>query len=112
MPVVAAIGLTVEQAMWPALAWACWLIGASCAALPDITVIQAAYEREASAGSSLHDKELKVLKAKCHDNNSNRFLCEVMFISVSDPTQRLYFDIVDVARTAEGWELKSGLCKR
>ena len=112
MPVGATIGLAVEEAMWSALAWACWLIGSSCAALPDITVIQAAYEREASSGSSLHDKELKVLKATCHDNSANRFLCEVMFISVSDPTQRLYFDIVDVARTAGGWELKSGLCKR
>jgi hypothetical protein len=40
------------------------------------------------------------------------FLCEVTFISKSDPSERLYFDIVAVARTAAGWELKSGLCKR
>jgi hypothetical protein len=103
--------------MWQALtgqtlAWVCALVGTSCATLPDITVIQAAYEREASSGSSLHDKELKVLKARCHDNSTDRFLCEVMFVSVTDPTERLYFDIVDVARTASGWELKSGLCKR
>jgi hypothetical protein len=98
--------------MWQALAWACSLLGVSCAALPDVSVIQAAYEREASSGSSLHDKELKVLQAKCHDSSPNRFLCEVMFISISDPTQRLYFDIVDVARTDTGFELKSGLCRR
>jgi hypothetical protein len=98
--------------MWQALAWACSLLGASCGAPPDITVIQAAYEREASSGSSLHDKELKVLQAKCHDSSPNRFLCEVMFVSTTDPTQRLYFDIVDVARTDAGFQLKSGLCKR
>jgi hypothetical protein len=37
---------------------------------------------------------------------------EVTFISRSDPMERLYFDIVAVARASDGWELKSGLCKR
>jgi hypothetical protein len=39
------------------------------------------------------------------------FLCEVTFISKSDPAERLYFDIVAVARAGDDWELKSGLCK-
>ena len=98
--------------MWQSIAWACSLIGLSCTTLPDMAVIQTAYEREASAGSKLHDKDLKVLKAKCHDEGNGPFLCEVMFISSSDPNERLYFDIVAVARTSDGWELKSGLCKR
>ena len=98
--------------MWQSIAWACSLIGLSCGAFPDMAVIQTAYEREASAGSKLHDKDLKVLNAKCHDQGGGPFLCEVMFISASDPNERLYFDIVAVARTSDGWELKSGLCKR
>jgi hypothetical protein len=98
--------------MWQALVWACSLVGLSCNSVPDMAAIQTAYEREASSGSNLHDKELRVLRAKCHDDSTDRFLCEVMFISNSDPSERLYFDIVAVARTGDGFELKSGLCKR
>ena len=90
----------------------CAMVALSCNSLPDIAVIQTAYEREASTGSTLHDTGLQVLQAKCHDNNADGFLCEVTFISKSDPTERLYFDIVSVARAGETWELKSGLCKR
>jgi hypothetical protein len=90
----------------------CALIGVACGSVPDITAIQAAYDREASAGSALHDKGLQVLQTKCHDSNSDRFLCEVTFVSKSDATERLYFDIVAVARADNGWDLKSGLCKR
>jgi hypothetical protein len=98
--------------MWQSIMWACSLVGLSCGSVPDMGMIQAAYEREASAGSNMHDKDLKVLKAKCHNTDSGPFLCEVMFISNSDPSERLYFDIVAVARNSDGWELKSGLCKR
>jgi len=98
--------------MWQALVWACSLVGLSCNAMPDMAAIQTAYEREASSGSPLHDKELKVLRAKCHDDSADRFLCEVMFVSNSDPEERLYFDIVAVVRARGGFELKSGLCKR
>ena len=69
-------------------------------------------EHEASAGSTLHDNGLQVLQTKCHDDSADKFLCEVTFISKSDPTERLYFDIVAVARAGGSWELKSGLCKR
>lgn len=98
------------------VAWACALIGLSCERFPNVSIIQSAYERESSAGSRLHDRELKVLEAKCHDNAGepagNKFLCEVTFISTADPTERLYFDIVAVARKGDNWELTSGLCKR
>lgn len=92
--------------------WACSLVGLACASAPDVSIVQTAYEKEASAGSSLHDKGLKILKTKCHDRDGGGFLCEVMFVSSTDPTERLYFDIVAVAQTDNGWQLKSGLCKR
>jgi hypothetical protein len=91
--------------------WLCALVAAACNQAPDVATIQAAYESEAASGSNLHDKNLQILKAKCHDAASG-FLCEVMFISKGDPTERLYFDIVSVDRIAETWQLKSGLCKR
>ena len=99
--------------MWLTAGWMCTLIGVACGAVPDIAIIQTAYEREASAGNALHDKGLQVLEAKCHEpNGADAFLCEVTFISKSDPTERLYFDIVAVVRVRDGWQLKSGLCKR
>jgi hypothetical protein len=97
--------------MWQGIVWACSLVGWSCASLPDMAAIQTAYEQEAAAGSKLHDKDLKVLKANCHDEGKRPFLCEVMFISTTDPSERLLFDVVAVSRRGDGWELKSGLCK-
>jgi hypothetical protein len=98
--------------MWQPLVWACSVVGLACQSLPDMAAIQTAYDREAASGSALHDKDLKVLHAKCHDENNGPFLCEVTFVATTDPNQRLYFDIVAVTRIASGWELKSGLCKR
>jgi hypothetical protein len=102
--------------MWSAdlVLWACSLIGVSCGAdaTPNLSIIQSAYEREASNGSKLHDKGLKVLEASCDDHVGDRYLCQVTFLSTEDPTQRLYFDVVAVAHNDRGWELKSGLCKR
>jgi len=101
--------------MWQCIVWACSVLGMSCGVLPSVAVIQAAYEREEAAGSTLHSKDLKVLQAKCHDNSGGRFLCEVTFTVASnsqDPNQRLYFDVIAVARTPDGWVLKSGLCRR
>jgi hypothetical protein len=93
--------------------WACTLIGLSCdPSTPDVAVIQSAYERESSNGSKLHDLGLKVLEASCDDGATGRFLCQVTFLSKDDPSQRLYFDVVAVARTDKGWKLESGLCKR
>jgi len=97
--------------------WVCSIFGLWCDRLPNLATIQSAYEREASADNKLHDKGLKVLNAKCHGYGEERVpsgqtLCEVTFISIDDPTERLYFDIVAVAQTDNGWVLKSGLCKR
>lgn len=86
----------------------CALIALTCNAAPDIAVIQTAYEREASAGSALHDTGLQVLQAKCHDNGADGFLCEVTFISKSDPTERLYFDVVAVARAGDAGNSRAG----
>jgi hypothetical protein len=44
-----------------------------------------AYEREASAASTLHDNGLQVLQAKRHDDGTDKFLCEVTFISKGEP---------------------------
>jgi hypothetical protein len=90
---------------------ACSLVGWLCAAAPDAAIIQAAYEREASAGGSLHDIGLRVLNAKCHGGDSG-YLCEVTFTASGDPNGRLYFDIVALAHSNDAWTLTSGLCKR
>jgi hypothetical protein len=93
--------------------WACALVGISCdASTPSVALIQSAYEHEASNGSKLHDRGLRVLEANCESGAAGGFLCQVTFLSKDDPGQRLYFDVVAVARTDTGWELKSGLCKR
>jgi len=98
--------------MWSAVQWICALVAMSCMGPPGVGVFQSAYEHEAATGNKLHDKDLQVLQSKCHDNGNDGYLCEVTFISKSDPTERLYFDVVAVAHASDGWELKSGLCKR
>jgi hypothetical protein len=101
--------------MWMAsfILWACSLVGMACdVSKPDVGVIQSAYEREESNGSKRHDRGLRVLEASCETAAAGGFLCQVTFLSKDDPSQRLYFDIVAVARTGTGWELESGLCKR
>lgn len=90
--------------------WLCALVAMSCNSAPDVTAIQTAYERAASADSALHDNSLQVLQAKCHRGDAQTFLCEITFISKGD-RERPYFDIVTVARAGDAWELKSGLCK-
>ena len=96
--------------MWQAK-WLCALLAMSCNSIPDIAAIQKAYEREASAGSTLHDNGLQVLQAECRDDGANKFICELTFISRGDP-ERPYFDVVSVAQAGEGWDLRGGLCKR
>jgi hypothetical protein len=96
--------------MWQAVGWMCSLLAMSCA-MPGVAVIQSAYEREETAGSNVHDLSLQVLQAKCHGDGTDKYLCEVTFISKNDPAERQFFDIVSVARADDGWVLKSGLCK-
>ena len=93
--------------------WACPLAAVSCTvSVPDVTIIQSAYDREASAGTNLHDKGLRVLAVTCDPRTGSPYLCQITFTSQDDPAQRLYFDIVAVEATPDGWELRSGLCKR
>jgi hypothetical protein len=96
--------------------WACSHVGVACGPVqqtPTMANIQAAYSREAAAGSKLHDPGLRLIEAQCDGKPSKgRYLCQVTFLSKSDPTQRLYYDIVAVAPITDGWELKSGLCKQ
>ena len=99
--------------MWQGVKWLCALVAMSCNSVPDIAAIQTAYEREASAGSIFHDNSLQVLQANCRDDGTDKgkYVCEVTFISRGGPTDRPFFDLVEIARGPDGWELKSGLCK-
>ena len=94
--------------------WACTLARLSCDAdtLPTVATIQSAYELEVSNGSSLHDKGLRVIEASCDPPVGGQYLCQITFLSESDPNKRLYFDVLAVSRGEGGWKLKSGLCKR
>jgi hypothetical protein len=76
-----------------------------------VSVIQSAYDREEAIGSKLHDNSLQVLQANCRDDGTDKYVCEVTFISRGGPTDRPFFDLVVIARGPDGWELKSGLCK-
>ena len=102
--------------LWSVIVWACLQTGLSCGGAPDVSTIQSAYELETGSGNNLHDSGLRVIEAKCHDDAGQRvgekYLCEVKFISTSDPSERLYFDIVAVTRSGDKWKLASGLCKR
>jgi hypothetical protein len=97
--------------MWQAAQWICALVALSCGASPGAAVVQSAYDRELTNGSKLHDDSLQVVQAKCRDDGANKYLCEITFISKKDSAERPFFDIVAITRVADGWELKSGLCK-
>ena len=97
--------------MWQAAQWICALVTLSCQAMPGVAVIQSAYE-SAKATDNLHDDSLQVLQAKCRDDGTHKYLCEITFISKKDPDERPFFDLVTITRVGDGWELKSGLCRR
>jgi hypothetical protein len=97
--------------MWQAAQWVCALVALWCGATPGVTVIQSAYDSEKTTGNALHDDSLQVLQAQCRDDGTDKYLCEITFVSKKDPAERPFFDIVAITRVADGWELKSGLCK-
>ena len=98
--------------MWDAAQWICALVALSCGtATPGPAVVQSAYDRELTKGSKLHDDSLQVLQAQCRDDGTNKYLCEITFISKNDSAKRPFFDVVAITRVADGWDLKSGLCK-
>lgn len=78
----------------------------------DRSTIQAAYEREASTGSTSHENGLRVIDADCDNPVAGKSLCQVTLVSDDDPEQHLYYDVVAVAWIDGGWVLISGLCKR
>ncbi len=77
---------------------------------PNISVMQATYDAEVNAGSTLHDLNLRILSVKCKKYGEN-YRCFVSFMSKSDPGQRLHFALTEITRTGFGWKLLSGLCK-
>lgn len=80
-------------------------------ALPDIAIIQAAYDKEATPGNTKHDKDLKIVDARCYEKERGSFGCFVSFINRRDSDKRLYFDVAEVTRGNGIWNLKSGICK-
>jgi hypothetical protein len=110
------IGMAMERLEWQTALklWVCSLIGLSSGVdtAPTVAAIQAAYDQEAALGTSKHDKNLMLIEAKCDAGQNGRFRRQVTFLSKDDPSERLYFDIVAIARVEPGWRLKNGLCKR
>ena len=95
---------------------ACWLIGLWCQAAaldkPTAAVVQAAYEREAAAGSAKHDRNLEIVSLDCSTMTADgEHLCWVTFTSKADTARQLYFDVASVAYSGGNWVLRSGLCK-
>ena len=81
--------------------------------VPNLLVLQRAYDREANSGNAAHDVNLLVNDALCYQRQqSGLFYCIVAFTDRRDPDRRLYYDIAEVSAERGGWQLKSGLCKR
>jgi hypothetical protein len=80
---------------------------------PDVSFLQRAYDREANSGNAAHDANLLVKDALCYRRQQpGLFYCIVAFTDRRDPDQRQYYDIAEVSAEGDGWQLKSGLCKR
>jgi hypothetical protein len=81
--------------------------------IPNVLVLQRAYDREANSGNAVHDANLLVDDALCYRRQqSGLFYCIVAFTDRRDPDRRLYYDIAEVSAERGDWQLKSGLCKR
>lgn len=88
-------------------------VAQASASEPTVDIIQTAYEQEAQRGDTRHDKNLRIRTVECSKGKiEHEYLCWVSFISTSDPTGTISFDVAAVAETGEGWALKSGLCRR
>lgn len=95
----------------------CWLLGLSCPApapvKPTVAIVQAAYDQEASQGSTKHDKNLEIVSLDCSTmTGDGDHLCWITFTSKADAARVLFFDVASVANSAGTWRLKSGLCRR
>lgn len=88
------------------------------APLPDVPVIQAAYEAAyiATRGkppAGEHADDLSIQGARCQPlkANSAGAACQIDFVRQREPEGRLYFDIVTLEPRSDGaWTLLSGLC--
>ena len=96
----------------------CSVLAASCGdtasmATPTTEIVQAVYEREASSGSSLHERDLKITTVDCARNTDGReYMCWVTFTSNTDASQTLHFDVASIEYVDGLWKLKNGLCRR
>jgi hypothetical protein len=81
--------------------------------IPDIAVLQSAYDSEANSAAAGHDANLLVIDVVCKPRQQlGMFLCVVAFTDRRDPDRQLSYDIAEVAAESSKWHLKSGLCKR
>jgi hypothetical protein len=79
---------------------------------PTVAEVQAAYDREATAANTKHDKNLQILSiVRCEKPNSDKYTCLIEFTSRADPKEHLYYDVVSVANQDGRLKLKSGLCR-
>ena len=78
---------------------------------PNVSLLQAAYDWEATPGNAKHDKDVKIVEAHCF-GKSGVYRCFVTYINKRDQDRRLYFDVAEVVGVGGNWTLKSGICKR
>ena len=86
--------------------------GTALAGIPNAGVLQAAYNLEATPGNTKHDKDLKIVEARCFEKKTNNYNCFITFVSSRDADRRLYYDVAEITRADGNWSLKSGICKR
>ena len=79
--------------------------------LPDVKIIQAAYDSEEASGNTNHDKNLKIVEAQCNEPHPGDYSCFVSFTNRLDAEERLYYDVAEVKKSGDIWILKSGICK-
>ena len=96
-----------------AMAWPGWAGPAAATSEPTISIVQAAYEREAVRNAAKHDKNLVVLAAECSSSKiEGQHLCWITFTSKTDPSQTLYYDVAGLQTAGSDWTLISGMCRR
>jgi hypothetical protein len=79
---------------------------------PSIDAIQAAYESAKAETKERHDDKLLIREAECREARQGEVSCQVGFTDERSSNGRLYFDVIGLDRTAPGWTLVSGLCRR
>jgi hypothetical protein len=80
--------------------------------IPDIAILQSAYDSEANGADAGHDANLLVIDVVCKPRQQpGMFLCVVAFTDRRDTDRQLSYDIAELAAEGGQWHLKSGLCK-